>query len=118
MPKVIGIVGSRRRDTDHDYNTLLLMFDNVYEKGDWIVSGGCYKGADNMAEHIAHERSIPMIIHKADWDKYRKAAGPIRNTDIANDCNVLIVLCAEDRTGGTEDTVLKVEKQNKPIYHV
>lgn len=116
MPKTIGIVGSRRRDTRQDYEILVRTFDSIYQIGDWVVSGGCWKGADRFAEMIADERRIPIMILNADWDKHGKAAGPIRNTDIAQWSSVLLAMVASDRTGGTEDTIRKTEKLCRPIH--
>lgn len=56
------------------------------------------------------------MIHYARWKKKGNSAGFIRNTDIAEDCDILIATPSEDRTGGTEDTIKKVEKLQKPIY--
>jgi hypothetical protein len=113
--KVIGIVGSRSRDTDADYQQLLEAFTAIYAEGDEIVSGGCPKGGDRFAERIAKEWQVPIKIYYAQWNKLGKGAGFSRNTNIADDCNVLIALVTKDRTGGTEDTVRKAEKANKSI---
>jgi hypothetical protein len=127
MGKIIGIVGSRRRDGGIDYKRLLDVFNEVYEEGDTIVSGGCPKGGDRFAEIIADLRKIPIIIHLPKWNEYGRAAGPIRNTLIAQDslgptriggCNILLAVVAKDRTGGTEDTIKKVEALGKPVILV
>ena len=55
------------------------------------------------------------MIHNAQWSKHGKVAGFIRNTYIAEDCDILIAVVAEDRTGGTENTVGKAEKLKKTI---
>lgn len=128
--KTIGIVGSRRRNTANDMVALCVALDKVYEKGDRLVSGGCELGADNMAEKIAKKRGITIIIHyprKDDLDRelskinYRAAYAKIayaRNTLIADDCDILLALCAEDRTGGTEDTVRKALIRKKEVVYV
>lgn len=116
--KVIGIVGSRRRNSNGDYRETLAAFERVYRKGDKVVSGGCEKGGDLFAELIARKFGTTITIHHADWDEYGKAAGPIRNTKIAEDCHILIAVVAEDRTGGTEDTVNKTLALGKPIIYV
>lgn len=108
--KVIGIVGSRSRDTGHDFVKVLRCFLKVYERGDEIVSGGCPKGADNFAERIAKYKQIPIKIYYAEWDLLGKKAGFVRNTPIALDATVLIACVASDRTGGTEDTIKKFQK--------
>lgn len=110
---IIGIVGSRRRDSDKDYDLVEKAFLILYKNGDSIVSGECYKGGDRFAEIIAKKLNIPIKIYPADWNEYGKGAGFIRNTYIARDSDVLIACVAKDRTGGTEDTVKKYLKLNK-----
>ena len=113
--KIIGIVGSRRRDSQEDYELLLKAFLEIYEEGDKIVSGGCPKGGDFFAEVIANKAKIPIIIHKAEWNKYGRGAGMKRNTYIAEDSDIIIAIVAPDRTGGTEDTIRKAIKLGKKI---
>ena len=113
--KKIGIIGSRRRDSKEDYDILLKAFLDIYEAGDELVSGGCYKGGDAMCEKIAKEHQIPIKIYYAQWDKLGKGAGFARNTYIARDSDVLIALVAHDREGGAEDTIKKAEKMGKKI---
>lgn len=116
--KKIGIVGSRRRNSSEDFRILNEKFIEIYENGDEIVSGGCYSGADNMAEIIAKEKQVPIKIYYAQWDKLGKGAGFARNTDIARDSDILIAVVAEDRTGGAEDTIKKATKMGKQIILV
>ena len=104
--KIIGIVGSRRRDSENDFKLCEAKFKELYEEGDEIVSGGCPKGGDRFAERIAKKYGLGIKIYFPDWNK-GKTAGFTRNTFIARDANELIACCAEDRTGGTEDTVKK-----------
>ncbi len=111
--RIIGIVGSRRRNTDKDYMKVLSAFDKVYNIGDRIVSGGCSQGGDRFAERIAKKRQIPIMIHYAAWDRIGKSAGFLRNANIAQDADILIACVASDRTGGTEDTIKKFHKLKK-----
>ena len=114
MPKVIGIIGSRRRNTASDQHATIRAFDRVYEPGDTIVSGGCPRGGDHFAEYIAQTRHIPITIHRAHWDTLGRGAGFARNTDIARDADILIACVASDRAGGTEDTIRKFLKRKPP----
>ena len=109
---IIGIIGSRRRDTDKDKNLiekelLKIMNDN---KDIIICSGGCPRGGDRFAESLAAKYHLKKIIHRAEWDKHGKVAGFIRNTLIAEESDILIASVASDRTGGTEDTIKKFKK--------
>ena len=105
--KTIGIIGSRRRNTPLDYMAVKSKFLELYKSGDYIVSGGCPKGADNFAEDLAKSMGIPIIIFHPNWEQKGRAAGIIRNTEIAKRVKVLIACVAKDRTGGTEDTIKK-----------
>jgi hypothetical protein len=134
MPKVIGIVGTRRRDTLADFQRTRDVFYTIYEPGDRITSGGCPQGGDRFAELIdiglrikytdaalwsltLSERyallSPEFIIHPAEWTKHGKIAGFLRNTAIAKSADCLIACVSEDRKGGTEDTIKKFLNMRK-----
>jgi len=109
MTKTIGIIGSRKRNTQNDFEKVERCFLSIFSEGDTIVSGGCPKGGDKFAEIIAEKYQVPIIIHRADW-KIGRHAGFLRNTDIAKDADVLIACIAPDRRGGTEDTIRKFKR--------
>lgn len=116
-PKTIGIVGSRRRDDDKDFRRCQQVFMEHYLPGDRIVSGGCKKGGDLFAEIIARSMGLTIIIHHANWKgPENKSAGFSRNSLIADDCDILIAVVADDRTGGTEDTIHKAEILGKKVF--
>ena len=116
--KVIGIVGSRRRNNEDDLIKIEKLFLEIYKPGDSIVSGGCPLGGDHFAEIIAQKLEIPIKIYYAEWKEYGKGAGIKRNTYIAEDCDVLIACVASDRKGGTEDTIKKVKRLKKEVLLV
>ncbi len=116
--KVIGIVGTRRRNTPQDMELCRDVFLSIYEEGDTLVSGGCTRGGDLFCELFARQYGIPIKVYKADWDRMGPGAGFLRNTDIAKDADILIAVVAADRTGGTEDTIRKVEKMGKRVILV
>jgi len=113
--KTIGIIGSRRRNTADDLKKCFDTFFDFYEDGDEIVSGGCWAGGDAFAEIIAKKAQIPIKIYYASWNTLGKSAGFKRNTNIAEDSDILIALVAKDRTGGAEDTINKALDMKKKI---
>lgn len=48
-----------------------------------IISGGA-RGADTLGERYARLRNFGLIKVKADWNKYRRSAGFIRNKEMLN----------------------------------
>jgi hypothetical protein len=47
-----------------------------------VVSGGA-KGVDEAGEAWAQSRGIEVRVFRADWRRYRRAAGPVRNREMA-----------------------------------
>lgn len=78
-----------------------------------IVSGGA-KGVDTTGEEFAKENNLQPIIHYAEWDKYGKGAGNIRNSYIAEDCDALIAY-VQGESRGTMNTLVKIETLKKPF---
>ena len=70
-----------------------------------------FQQASAAAEDLAKQLGYEMVIHPADWKRYGRGAGFVRNTDIATGSDYLIACVAPDRKGGTEDTVRKFCKK-------
>lgn len=113
-PIVIGVVGSRRRNSNEDFSACENLVLKLFKEGDTLVSGGCPVGGDYFAEIIAKKYGMSITIHYPNWN-LGKHAGLLRNTKIAEDCDILIALVADDRTGGAEDTIRKARALNKPV---
>ena len=95
--KNIIIIGSRRRDTFEDLVIVEEAFLKIYKKGDMIISGGCPKGGDRFAELLADKYNVPIKIFRAEWNRYGRGAGFVRNTDIAKSGGELIACVTSDR---------------------
>lgn len=117
----IGIVGSRRRNTEKDKDLVRRTLKSLIDKGlvTLLVSGACKKGADRFAEELADEFKIPIAIYPPDTTRVRKGnkqdyaiACWERNSLIADNSDILIAVVAKDRKGGTEDTIKKFLKKN------
>jgi hypothetical protein len=127
MSKVIGIIGSRRRDEKADCKLAIAALKKVWKRGDTFVSGGCQLGGDRFAKYISVEWEVPLKEHLPDKSKLdpvlmsknpRAAYAVInyaRNKLIARDADVLIAVVAPDRKGGTEDTIKHF--RNKFCHH-
>lgn len=118
--KKIGIIGTRKRNIITDYQITRDAFFEIYEDGDWIVSGHCPKGGDAFAEKIAFNYGIPILLFPP--KKRIKKEFFARNTLIAQNSDVIIACLMrpsepiEDilsrQSGGSEDTLKKFVKDN------
>jgi hypothetical protein len=119
--KIIGIIGTRRRDSTEAGKKIRGKFFEVYNHGDWICSGGCMKGGDRFAEALAKSEGLPILIYYPDYNQHGRAAPFVRNTSIAEKSDVIIacVMHPNDgidevlarKNGGTEDTLKKFFKR-------
>ena len=55
-----------------------------------VIVSGHASGADALGEHYAQERSYETEIYPADWKTNGRAAGPIRNAQMAAVADALI----------------------------
>ncbi len=78
-----------------------------------FVSGGC-RGADALGERYANDNGYKIERYPADWEKYGKSAGPIRNRQMAEACDY--VICFWDgKSKGTKSMIEYAKELNKPI---
>lgn len=88
--------------------------DSGYEITE-IVSGGA-KGVDTLGEMWGDLKGIPVTQFLPDWGKYGRSAGPMRNAQMAEYCDVAIILW-DGRSPGTKNMIDNMNKLNKP-HHV
>ncbi len=86
-----------------------------------IVSGHC-QGADMLGEKYAEEYGISVKCFPADWEKYKRKAGPIRNKQmidyISGFENKLVVAFTTADTVGTRNTIKLAQKNNIPMVEI
>lgn len=102
-----------------DYADAIFVFDTldrIHAKRpiSLIIEGGAL-GADRLAQYWARRRGIPFVSEKADWLKYGKAAGFIRNGAMLADHNPDGV-CAFPGGRGTADMIRQAEAAGVTVY--
>jgi len=71
-----------------------------------VVSGGA-KGADYGGIRYAEKRDLDYIVFEADWNTNGKAAGPIRNREMAEYADAVVVFPGGRGTDNMYQTALK-----------
>jgi hypothetical protein len=75
-----------------------------------IVSGRA-RGVDNIGEEYAKRLMLPLKIFPADWGKYGKRAGYLRNKQMAEYADALILIW-DGKSRGSK-MMLELAKQHK-----
>jgi hypothetical protein len=123
--KIIGIIGTRARNTRADEMLVEEKFFELYQEGDWICSGDCKEGGDAFALKIARRHGIPILSFppgskSCSRQEYIKRIFA-RNDMIAATSDVLVA-CAyqpfdESQKGGTNYTVRAFKGLRPNTWH-
>lgn len=114
----MNIIIAGNRDFN-DYETLKKSCDKVIknlntQESITIISGGS-TGADRLGERYAQEKGYDIKIFYADWDKYGKPAGPIRNQSMIDIADILIAFW-DKKSKGTRDILDKAFSKRINTY--
>jgi hypothetical protein len=88
------VCGGRDFDDTALMEAELNMVTNPHHGGKWSFEliSGCARGADTLAILWADRHGIVVHHYPADWKKYGKAAGPIRNKQMLEEGKPDIVI--------------------------
>lgn len=77
-----------------------------------IVSGHA-NGADKLAEEYAKRLGLELKVFPADWKKYGRAAGPIKNKEMLEyilEGDPIVVAFWDGQSRGTKDMISKAKE--------
>jgi hypothetical protein len=112
MPKRLLVTGSRTWDDTELVRRALAAYGQA---GDTLVTGGCPRGADAIAEQIwrGRGRRRPVETWPAEWDKCGRSAGPRRNqamvASLAPDRGDLVLAFIRDGSRGASQCARAAE---------
>jgi hypothetical protein len=105
----IIVAGSR---DFNDYAFLSKKLDGLDRKD--IIVSGMAKGADLLAYQYAKENNMEVIEMRANWKKYGRAAGPIRNKEMAEIADAVIAFW-DGKSKGTKNMIDTMNKLKKVV---
>ena len=79
------------------------------------VISGTARGVDQIGELWAKNNNIPVEKHPADWDKYGKSAGYIRNEEMAK-CSDALIAIWDGESKGTKHMLDLAVKHGLKIF--
>ena len=80
-----------------------------------VISGGA-RGVDSLGEQWAQLEEIPIETYRADWNRYGKSAGPIRNEWMATKADALIAIW-DGKSPGTR-SMIDIARQHGLKVHI
>lgn len=98
---------------------MILQELSVYPTDTVIIEGEA-RGADRLAGQVAVELGFQVIRFPADWKKYGRGAGPIRNQQMLDEGRPDLIIAFHDdleHSRGTLDMVMKARKAGIQIIH-
>jgi hypothetical protein len=115
----MAVVGSRGIAMDYGLGTLEDFLVDISQPFlgldvNMVVSGGA-KGADAVAEQWAKKYNFPITVFEPDWEKHGKAAGFVRNAQIADYGDFCVALW-DGKSKGTRNTIDLFLDRGKPVH--
>lgn len=96
---------------------LKVVLEAVEECGFEVTSvvSGCAQGVDTLGEIYAGQNNLPVHKYPAQWDKYGKAAGPIRNKLMSENAEALIAVW-DGQSSGTRNMISNAKARGLKVY--
>ena len=81
-----------------------------------LITGAEPLGADRCAGDWAHKMGVPLAEYPAEWNRYGKSAGPLRNQWMLDfSAPDLVVAFPADAGRGTQDMMRRAEAAGVPV---
>jgi hypothetical protein len=97
-----------------DSSLIFAVLDHLHSRhGFTAIVCGMAQGPDLIGKEWADSRGIEVMEFPANWKKYKNAAGPIRNSEMAEVADFLVAFWDGESTG-TKDMISKM--RNKVLH--
>lgn len=116
--KELKVIVAGGRDFNDYAKLSTALFDHAESVGEntgiSIVSGMA-RGADSLAVDFARKENVMLYHFPANWDHYGKRAGFVRNAEMSEFADELIVFW-DGTSRGTWNMIQTMERLNKPVH--
>ena len=94
-----------------------VVLDAIAEAGFNVteVVSGAARGVDRLGEQFARDCGLSIKLFPANWDKHGRAAGHIRNAEMAQYADALIAVW-DGISPGTKNMVNEARKRGLKVY--
>lgn len=117
--KKVAIVGCRDKDGKEwdDFQFLVNKMIDMFENLDYAVISGGARGADKLAKEWCKSYTAGKVYieYPADWNKYGRQAGILRNTEIIRAADEVVAFW-DGKSTGTRDSIRKAQQLKKDTH--
>ena len=110
------VIAGGREFSDYKYlcERMDAMLVRVQQEFKIVVLCGKARGADTLGEQYAKARGYEVNYYPADWNRYGRSAGHIRNSWMARDADAVVVFW-DGKSIGSKDMICRTKESNKPL---
>lgn len=110
------IVAGGRDFTDYELvsRVLFAMADTEHADKEISIVSGMARGADRCGYDFAIEHNVVVHMFPANWDKYGRRAGYVRNEEMGNFSDALVAFW-DGESRGTKHMIEYMRSINKPV---
>jgi hypothetical protein len=109
------IAGSRIIDNEKLVLEIIDKFVDENKLNIQTILSGCAEGVDTLGEIWANNKQISIKKYPADWDRYGRSAGYIRNELMAQNADGLIAII-KNNSKGTRHMINLAKKYNLLVF--
>ena len=121
----ILVAGSRSFEDFETLSNVLTEFLAPFSKEKFspVIISGTAKGADQLGEQYGIKHNIPIRRFPADWKRYGRAAGMIRNNQMLDHicekgCVGAVVAFWDGKSKGTAHTISEAKRREVEHLHI
>lgn len=109
------VIAGGREFSDYSYLKKMAAetIEEKYKNENIVIISGGARGADFLGERFARESGFPVKVFPADWNKYGKLAGPMRNAEMAkyaSESKGVLFAFWDGKSSGTKSMINQAQK--------
>lgn len=101
-----------------NYNIIHNILKNIHPS---VIIQGEARGVDSLAKRAAEELGVKVLSFPAEWNRYGRAAGPIRNEKMLKEGKPDMVIAFHNditKSKGTKNCLIQAKKMGIPTILV
>ena len=111
------VIAGSRGITDYEVLRTAVVASGYWKqhKESLEIVSGMARGVDSLAVEFARRNGLVLWEFPADWQTHGKAAGHIRNRQMAEFCDCVLVIW-DGESPGTKNMIKEAQRLHKPVF--